>query len=501
MEVTEIQSILPILVFAIPIVFSIPIFFVRGRKAFREWLAVGGLVVTLIITILIYLKVVAVGEVRALVWHEWFYVDGLSIIMEFIVLVMGIIIVLYSTKYIAHEAPEAGEGKLSLYYGLLLLFVGIMNWTCATNSLITLYVALELGTLATTYLVAFDWRRRSLEAGYKYLLLITVGVIFSLLGGVLLYSAAGSKGALFLNELGKVAPQIPHTIALVCCGLFIAGFGTKAGLIPFHAWLPDAHAEAPAPISVLLSGVIINMGAYALARTVTIFAPLYHEVVLFMAIIGSVTMILGILMALAQDDLKRLLAYSSVSEMGFIVAGLGLGTYLGIYGGLFHMINHTIMKGLLFFCSGALLYAAGTRKISELRFIPKRMLITNFCFIVAALAIGGMPPFNGFMSELALSLALGQAGLLWAAIILIVAGFLTLIALIWAGYRIFWTKPTLKLAPTNPRRREAKEVPPLMWGGMLFLAILCILFGVYSQVLYPLLNSAANGIMAILPVP
>lgn len=501
MEVTKIQSILPILVFAIPMAFSIPIFFARGHKALREWLAVGGLVATLIITILIYLNVVAAEEVRALIWNEWFYVDGLSVLMEFIVSVMGIIIVLYSIKYIAHEAHEASEGKLSLYYGLLLLFVGIMNWTCATNSLITLYVALELGTLATTYLVAFDWRRRSLEAGYKYLLLITVGVIFSLLGGVLLYSAAGSKGALFLNELGKVAPQIPHTIALVCCGLFIAGFGTKAGLIPFHAWLPDAHAEAPAPISVLLSGVIINMGAYSLVRTVTIFAPLYHEVVLFMAIIGSVTMILGILMALVQDDLKRLLAYSSVSEMGFIVAGLGLGTYLGIYGGLFHMVNHTIMKGLLFFCSGALLYATGTRKISELSSIPKKMLITNFCFFVAALAIGGMPPFNGFMSELALSLALGQAGLLWAAIILIVAGFLTLVALIWAGYRIFWKKPSLKLAPTNPGRKEAKEVPALMWGGMLFLAFLCILFGVYSQGIYPLLNSAANGIMAILPVP
>lgn len=501
MEVTEIQSILPVLVIGIPIVFSIPIFFVKGYKTFYEGFALAGLVATLIITALIYLKVVAAGELTALVWHEWLYVDGLSILMELIVSIMSIIIVLYSMRYIAHELPEASERRLSLYYGLLLLFVGIMNWTCATNSLIMLYVTLELGTLATAYLVAFDWQKRSLEAGYKYLLLITVGVVFSLLGGVLLYCATGSKGALFLNELGKLAPQIPRTIALVSCGLFVAGFGTKAGLIPFHAWLPDAHAEAPAPISVLLSGVIIKMGAYSLVRTVTIFAPLYREAVLFMAIIGSVTMILGILMALAQDDLKRLLAYSSVSEMGFIVAGLGLGTYLGIYAGLFHMVNHTIMKGLLFFCSGALLYAAGSRKISELKYIPKKMLITNFCFIVAALAIGGMPPFNGFMSELALTLALGESGLLWAAVILVVAAFLTLVALIWAGYRIFWTKPELKLAPANPGHREVGEVPPLMWGGMLFLALLCILFGIYPQVLYPLLNSVTNGIMAILPAP
>jgi formate hydrogenlyase subunit 3/multisubunit Na+/H+ antiporter MnhD subunit len=158
------------------------------------------------------------------------------------------------------------------------------------------------------------------------------------------------------------------------------------------------------------------------------------------------------------------------------------------------------MKGLLFFCSGALLYAVGSRKISELKFMPKKMLLTSFCFFVAALAIGGMPPFNGFMSELTLFLALGESNLLWTAVILIVAGFLTLVALIWAGYRIFWTKPEL-VPVANPGPKEAKEVPSLMWGGMLFLAILCILFGVYPQAIYPLLDSAASGILAISAVP
>ena len=504
MRIIEIQSILPLLIFVIPIAFSIPILTLgRNFKAFREWFALAGLTVTLVITSIIYQQVVTTEELRALVWHKWFYIDGLSVLMEFVVSIMSIIIILYSVKYVAHESPKAGEGRrLSLYYGLLVLSVGLMNWICATNNLIMLYVSLEASTLATVYLVAFDWKRNSLEAGYKYLLLITVGVIFSLLGGILLYCVSGSSDALFLNRLGSIVPEIPRTIALVSCGLFIAGFGTKAGLIPFHAWLPDAHAEAPTPISVLLSGVIIKMGAYALARTVTVFAPYFREVVVFMAIIGSITMILGIIMALIQDDLKRLLAYSSVSEMGFIVTGLGLGTYLGIYGGLFHLVNHTIMKGLLFFCSGAFLYAMGSRKISELRLMPKKMLVTSFCFLVAALAIGGMPPFNGFMSSLTLFLALGESDLLWASIILIVAGFLTLVALIWAGYRIFWTKPVPQLVPlANPSSKEAKEVPPLMWGGMLFLAILCLLFGVYPHVIYPLLNSAVNGILAISAVP
>jgi hydrogenase-4 component F len=504
MKVIETQSILPLLIFIIPIVLSVPIFSLGRRyKIFREWFTLIGLAATLIITFFNYHQVVG-NEVRALVWHDMFYIDGLSVLMELVVAVMGIIIVVYSMKYIEHQYPSRSTSglKLSLYYGFILLFVGLMNWTCATNNLFMLYVALEISTLATVYLVAFDWQRKSLEAAYKYLLLITVGVIFSLLGGVLLYSVSGTGGTLLLSKLGEIAPEIPRTIALLSCGLFIAGFGTKAGLIPFHAWLPDAHAEAPAPISVLLSGVIIKMGAYALARTITIFAPYFREVVLLAVIMGSVSMVLGIIMAFAQNDLKRMLAYSSVSEMGFIVAGLGLGSYLGIYGGLFQVVNHTMMKGLLFFCSGALLYAVGTRNISELRLMPKKMLITGFCFIVAALAIGGMPPFSAFMSELTLFLALSASKLLWAAIVLIVAGFLTVVALVWAGYRIFWSKPAPELAlVTNPSLKQGKEVPPLMWGGMLFLAILSLFFGLYPQAIYPLLNSAAKGIMAIAGIP
>jgi len=502
MKVTEIQSIFPLLIFLIPIAFSVPILTLGRRyKAFREWCAFAGLIVTFWVTVLIYRQIISPGGLKALTWHGWFYLDGLSLLMEFLVTIMGTLIVLYSVKYLAKESPRGStsEGKLSLYYGLLILFVGLMNWACVINSLIMLYVSLEGTTLTTVYLVAYDWEKKSIEAGFKYLLLISVGMIFSLFAGILLYCVSSSGPALFLSKLGGRVPEIPRTIALVSCGLFIAGFGTKAGLMPFHAWLPDAHAEAPAPISALLSGVIIKMGAYALVRTVVVFAPQYREIVILMVVIGSVTMILGIIMALTQDDLKRLLAYSSVSEMGFIAAGLGLGTYLGLFGGFFHLVNHTIMKGLLFFCAGALLYAAGSRKISELRLIPKKMVVTGFCFFVAALAIGGMPPFNGFLSSLTLFMALGESDLFWASILLVVASFLTVVALVWAGYRIFWTKPVPELIPVtaNPGPRNAKEVPSLMWGGMLFLAILCLLFGVYPQVIYPLLDSAVNGILAI----
>jgi formate hydrogenlyase subunit 3/multisubunit Na+/H+ antiporter MnhD subunit len=276
--------------------------------------------------------------------------------------------------------------------------------------------------------------------------------------------------------------------------MFVAGFGTKAGLIPFHAWLPDAHAEAPVPVSALLSGVVIKIGAYALARTVTIFAPHYDAVVLFVAILASVSMVIGIVMALVQDDLKRLLAYSSISQIAYVIEGLGLGTYLGIYGGLFHMVNHAIVKALLFLCAGALMYAAGTREISKLGAVAKKMPVTVFCFFVGALAIGGMPPFNCFMSKVTIFFALAERGILWAAIIGIATGILTVACFAWTAFRIFWQKP---MAVSNPET-ELKQVPVLMQASMLVLAFACILLGIYPRILYPVLNTATESILRIL---
>ena len=193
------------------------------------------------------------------------------------------------------------------------------------------------------------------------------------------------------------------------------GFGTKAGIAPFHPWLPDAHAEAPTPISVLLSGVMIKMALYALARTVSIFYPAWPQVTIFLVALGTFTMLLGIILALTQDDLKRLLAYSSVSQMGYVLVGIGLGTYLGCYGGLFHLLNHALCKSLLFMCVGAVMYATGARRISELGGLRSQMPITSACFFLGALALAGFPPLNGFWSKLTIYLALAKAGLWWAA--------------------------------------------------------------------------------------
>ncbi len=495
----EATSILPILVFMVPVGAAVLIFALgRMHRIFREGLALLGLTVTFAISLVIGQRVLG-GELLV-AWNRNLYVDGLSALMEALGSGLGIVIILYSIKYLTHHqiGMPLNPWRHTYFYALLVLFMGTMNWTCATNSLIWMWVSLEATTLSAAFLVTFYWQRESMEAGYKYLLLVSVGVTLALLGCVLIYAVAipllPGENVLHLTEIGKIARLMPESVVLIACAMFVAGFGTKAGIIPFHAWLPDAHAEAPVPISALLSGIVIKIGAYALARTVTIFAPYYEAIVLFVAIIASVSMVVGIVMAWAQDDLKRLLAYHSVSQMGYVVEGLGLGTYLGIYGGLFHLVNHTIFKALLFLCAGALMYAAGSRKISELGTVAKKMPVTTFCFFVAALSMGGLPPFNGFMSKITLFFALADRELLWAAIVSMVVSFLTLACLTHAAYKIFWRKPVVTANPEI----TAKEVPFVMQVSMLILALACILFGVFPQVLYPILNAATGCILKIL---
>jgi proton-translocating NADH-quinone oxidoreductase chain N len=496
----DIVSILPPLVFLLPAGVAVLLFLVgRYGAAGRNFLAAAGALATLVVAALMAAPVVRGRVLTA--WSDELRVDGLSALLVLTISAISLLAVIYSFRYMRQDrllervGLQAEERRLGVFYGLVLLFISTMLWGCVTNNIIMLYVAVEATTIASGLLVAFYWDRRGLEAGYKYLLLLTVGITFALFGCVLLYAGASHVGAsnpLLITQIRGVAGLIPRSMALMTMAFLIVGFGTKAGLAPFHPWLPDAHAEAPTPISVLLSGVMIKMAAYALARTVTVFYPAWPAVMVFIVALGAFTMLLGILMALVQDDLKRLLAYSSVSQMGYVIMGLGFGTYLGVYGGLFHLLNHAIYKALLFMCVGAVIYATAGRKISELGGLGKRMPITSACFFVGALAISGFPPFNGFMSKITIYLAGAQAHMWWATIIAIFTGVLTLVALIHTAYAVFWGQPRSDKVTAS----DIHEVPATIWIPMVVLASLTLLLGVFPQIAYPLLNKATTALVA-----
>jgi len=254
--------------------------------------------------------------------------------------------------------------------------------------------------------------------------------------------------------------------------LFLMGFGLKAALVPFHAWLPDAHPSAPAPISAMLSGILIkSLGIYALCRILFNVIGLTADVQNILLILGALSMVVGVFLAIGQWDFKRLLAYHSISQIGYVVVGIALGTPLGILGGLFHLLNHSLFKSLLFLNSGALEYATGTRDLKHMGGLMKKMPVTGTSSLIASMSIAGIPPFNGFWSKLIIIIAAVQAGQLWYAFWAVVASVLTLASFTKVMKYAFFGKLGKGL-------EQVKEVPIFMQISMSVLALLCLTGGI-----------------------
>lgn len=499
MAENTIPSVLPALVFIIPAAAGLLAWLLgRVRLGAAQFLGFAGAAGALVVALAMVSPVVG-GSVLT-TWGRELRVDGLSSLVVVLIALIGLVAVIYSFRYMRHRTVLDAAGvdvtrrKLAGFYALFLCFIATMLWGTTTNNIIMLYVAVEATTIASGLLVAFWWDRRALEAGYKYLMLLTVGITFALFGCVMLYAASTrflqGADAMLISQIRTIATAIPHSVMIFVSAFFIVGFGTKAGIAPFHPWLPDAHAEAPGPVSALLSGVMIKMAAYALARTLGIFLAAYNPLGLFIVILGCFTMLLGIIMALAQDDVKRLLAYSSVSQMGYILMGFGFWTYLGAYGALFHLVNHAIAKALLFLAIGAVIYRTSSRNLTEMGGLAGKMPATAACFFIGAFALSGLPPFNGFLSKFTIFLAGAQKGLWWASAIGIFTSLLTVVALVKAGYLIFWGKPREQAVFDN-----AKEAPLSMLVPVGVLAFGCLYLGIWPQAIYPLLDRAAHSLL------
>jgi len=473
----------------------------RSYKLLREPLAVITSVATLGISVAIGLTVFG-PDGRTLLWAPLGFwalrVDALSSLFICVVSFLMIVVVAYSVPHMRAlvAAGKVADQRLALFYALMLCFVATMNWACATDNIIVLFLAVEATTLASALLVTFYWSKRALEAGYKYLLLLTVGITFALFGCILLFAVcSGYLGeahhyqSMLISEISRhalgLAGHAPMAVVLAMAFLVI-GFGTKAGLIPFHPWLPDAHAEAPSPVSVLLSGIVIKVAAYALARTTVPFFLALPALQTILVAMGAITMLGGIALVAVQVDLKRLLAYSSVSQIGYIIMGFGLGSYLGLFGALYHVVVHAGAKSLLFLGAGAVEQSTGTRRLDQLGGLRLAMPVTAACFLIGVLTIGGAPPLGGFMSKFTIFLAaIQQRGLWWAAAIAVLTGVFTLVVMARVAMQVFWRSE-------EQRTPSQGEVPGTMVGSMVILAILCVLLGVAPLLAWPVLHQAAQ---------
>jgi len=352
-----------------------------------------------------------------------------------------------------------------------MLLVGV------TNSLI-LWIAIEMTTLFSVPLITIYTKKTSIEAAWKYLIICTVGITFALFGTILTYYATIQvlgEGGSELNwaSLLAIADQFDPTLMKIAFVFILVGYGTKVGFAPMHTWLPDAHSEAPSPVSALLSGVLLNCAMYGIIRfhTITSASVGTEFTSNLLIMFGLLSLGIATPFIIMQDDYKRLLAYSSVEHMGIIALGFGFGGVLGIFGALFHMFNHAVTKSLMFSVAGNILHKYETKKIYEVSGVVKSMPYTGPMLVIGGLAITGSPPFSIFLSEFTILAAGFSQGYILTSVLV-----LLFIITIFVGFfnhinRMAFSKP--------PEGITVGDVSRWSLGAMLILIVLITVTGVY----------------------
>ena len=461
----ETRTLVPLFV-AVPLAASLLIqLFTRDRHFWSGWLTN----ITMLALVLMSIQVIGGSALYHL--GGWpspigidLRLDSLATLMLLVINIVGLAVGLYSVDYMKRYTASGH------FYGLFLLMVTGMNGVVLAADLFNLYVFLEVAAVASYSLVAFGCAHEELEASFKYIVLGSLSSALILVGIALVY---GITGTLNMAQMaGRVAETGLDAPLLLAFGLFICGFSFKAALVPFHAWLPDAHPAAPAPVSAMLSGVLIKaIGIYVLARLAfNVFGAGDSELSL-LRWLGVLSMVVGGLLAVGQTDIKRLFAYSSISQIGFIALGLGLGTQLGLVGALYHLVNHAVFKSLLFLNAGAVEYATGTRDLGRLGGLNRALPVTGVTSMIGSMSIAGLPPFNGFWSKLIIVLACVEAGHYGFAATAVLISIVTL------GYQLkvqrmaFFAE--LPESISGAVRSMGRE-PRLMSLAMILLAAACI---------------------------
>jgi multicomponent Na+:H+ antiporter subunit D len=365
--------------------------------------------------------------------------DDLSLVM-----LLSIGIVVFVTLLVVGELVEGDRQRFSFTNVLVVALIG-MNGTVLLSDVFSLYVFIEITTVSSFVLIAFNREKNALEGAFKYIMLSAVATVLMVTSVALLLLVAHGTSFSVVREALQASGS--NVLVKIAVGAFICGLFIKGGLVPFHGWVPDAYSAAPAPVSVLLAGISTKAtGIYALIRLVAhVFAgsqPLNH-VLLF---VGVVSIVVGALAALGQRDMKRMLAYSSISQVGYIVLGVGCGTPLGMVGAVFHLFNHAVFKSLLFVNSAALEQRLGTTDMNQMGGLGSRMPFTGATSVLATLSTAGIPPLSGFWSKLIIIVALWQAGYLGYAVLAILMSVVTLAYLLGMQRRVFFGKVPEALA-------------------------------------------------------
>ena len=473
------------------------------NKTVRNILAVGAAAIAFAEIVALIKPVMIDGKVISYWMGSWepvngyaigigYEIDQLNLFFALLVVSTFLFSGIYSLKYMERDH------HLGHYYTLYLMLSGSVLGLVLTGDIFNMFVMIEIMTFACVALAAFRNRQKgALEASFKYLVIGSMGSSFTLFGITLLYAQCHTLNMAQLSSILSTTHTPTTTLAL---GMLVAGFGVKAYLVPFHTPAADSYTVAPASVSMMFSGMVNKAGVYGMIRLLyIIFRSMDSTAVqTLLTIIGAVTMFVGVTMALSQHDFKRLLAFHSISQIGYVITAAGLGTALGLTGGLFHAMNHTLFKGLLFLCAGAVFYATGSTNLDELGGLSKRMPKTTICFLVGAFSIAGLPPFNGFASKWMIyqatyekAVTTGHIGYALVTVVALVVSVMTLASFIKVTQAVFFGQTPLTC-------RKAKEVPFAMRLPMWIMSVLCLLTGVcYEQVNKYLLTPAVKAAFGV----
>ncbi len=463
--------------------------FGKNKKIVRNILAVGFLGAAFLLVAYLFKPVILDGEIISYWMGGWtpvegfaigigYEIDALSLFFALITIFTSLMSCIYSFRYMERD------DHLGHYYTLQLMLTASVLGLVMTGDIFNMFVMIEIMTFSCVALTAFrNNKKGALEAAFKYLVIGSVGSSFILAGIALLYLQCHT---LNMAQLSSILSSGLSTTTVMALSFIFIGLGVKSYIVPFHTPATDSYTTAPTSMSMVFSGMVNKAGVYGMIRVMYIvFAAMDSKTIqIVLVIFGMVTMFIGVTMALAQHDFKRLLAYHSISQIGYVIMAIGLGTSLGLQSGLFHAVNHTLFKGLLFLCAGAVFYSVGTTNLDKLGGLSKKMPKTTICFLIGAFSISGLPPFNGFASKWMIYQATYQKGIednnflfIIATIVAVVVSVMTLASFIKVTQAVFFGQ-------LGEKCKDAKEVPLSMRVPMWIMSVLCLFFGVA----YPLVS-------------
>ena len=486
----QIESILPVWVVLFPLAMTFVIYYVeKESEKLRNHLSVVAAVGTFILVAAMYPEI---SQGNILVYQLFQLLPGLQITFRVDILGFSLaalssfvwmLVTIYSIDYMSHEHAQ------NRYYPTLIFVLSACLGVFVAGDLFTLFIFFELMSVFSYILVVHEETPEAMKAGYKYIIMAIIGGLALLLSLVITFELGGTVD---LAERGLITQA--SGLALIAFIGYLIGFGMKAGMFPLHVWLPDAHPVAPSPASALLSGIMLKTGAYGLLRV--IYYVYDYEMlretgwIMIITVAAIITILLGSAVALTQYDLKRRLAFSSVGQMGYVLLGMSLITYNAVMANIFHIFGHAFMKSCLFLAAGAIIMKTGKRDIRELAGIGRQMPVTMLAFTFAAVAMIGVPPFNGFLSKYILGLGAIDAGVPNYIIVLLLSSLMN---------GLYYLPIIVTAFFEGEYDIKVNEVPYKMLVPMALLAIGCLLFGLSPvNIPFNLSEMAAQFILGVL---